>query len=69
MWINVSLASGGGGGGGRGQEKEHQGGRGWRDAWQTVRAELKQRGGRGAMRTLKDEAKEAENHFTEEEDE
>lgn len=43
--------------------------RGRRDAWQTVRAELKQRGGCAAMRTLKDEAEEAENHFSEEEDE
>lgn len=43
--------------------------RGRRDAWQTVRVELKQRGRLAAMRTLKDEAKEAENHFTEEEDE
>lgn len=43
--------------------------RGRRDAWRTVRVELKQRGRRAAMRTLKDEAKEAENRFTEEEDE
>lgn len=55
--------------GGAWPNERASGRRGGCDAWQTVRAELKQRGGRAAKRTLKDEAKEAENHFSEEEDE
>lgn len=50
-------------------KKRTSGQREGHDAWQTVRVKLKQRGGNTVVRTLKDEAKEAENHFTKKEDE